>query len=143
MDLPIPTGDMNVIASRIPLLSILNSRKDPASASACGDVSDGRHVHPCVCMWAGPEWPRHWRTSTSTPLHRPPCTGQRRTRLLRGSSASKRSYSAVTIRSWTIRRCWHTWQSRAWRSFSSRRSSPTACHCWVSEASHRRVRRGI
>jgi len=54
MDLPIPTGDASVIASRIPLLSILNSRKDPASASACGDVPDGRHVPPCVCMWGNP-----------------------------------------------------------------------------------------
>ena len=50
----IPTGDASVIASRIPLLSLLNSRKDPASASACGDVPDGRHVPPCVCMWGTP-----------------------------------------------------------------------------------------
>jgi hypothetical protein len=33
-DLPIPTGDTSVIGSRISLLSILNSRKDPASAHA-------------------------------------------------------------------------------------------------------------
>ena len=32
----------------------LHSRKDPAPASACGDVPDGRHVHPCVCMWRNP-----------------------------------------------------------------------------------------
>jgi len=68
MDLPIPTGDTSVIASRIPLLSILNSRKDPAPASVCRDVPDGRHVPPCVCMWRNPAFCSFSRLSSQPSL---------------------------------------------------------------------------